>query len=526
VTRRALISVTDKTGVVEFARALTDLGFSLLSTGGTFQALAAGGVRAQEVADYTGFPEAMGGRLKTLHPRVHGGLLARRDDPAHRAAMSAHGIDPIDLLCVNLYAFREAAARPGIAPHEVVEQIDIGGPAMLRSAAKNHDQVAVVVDPQDYGRVLAALREQGGRLPAALARELAAKAFAHTAAYDAAIAGWFEAERRRADGAAALPPALAVTMRKLQDLRYGENPHQHAAFYAVDAPGPTLASAKQQSGKELSYNNLLDLDSALALALEFEPPCCVIVKHNNPCGTAIAPKLEQAFLAALQSDPTSAFGGILAVNRPLTAAAARTIVEHGTFVEAILAPEIQPEARDEIAKARWGQNVRLLALGGWPVATPARVLRQVSGGFLVQTPDAPRTGLASLQVATKRPPSPAEQGALLFAWLVAKHVRSNAIVLARETQKDVFATVGVGAGQMSRVDSVRIAVMKAGERARGSVVASDAFFPFADGIEAAAAAGVTAAIQPGGSKRDAEVVAAADAAGLAMVWTGVRHFRH
>ncbi len=527
MTRRcALISVTDKAGVVEFARGLTELGFAILSTGGTFQVLRQGGVAAQEVADYTGFPELLDGRVKTLHPRVHGGLLGRRNDPAHRAAMAQHGIDAIDVLCVNLYAFRETAKRPDVTRDEIVEQIDIGGPAMLRSAAKNHADVAVVVDPADYARVLAALRADAGRLPAALGRELAGKAYAHTAAYDTAIAAWFAAERHGSDGGPAFPESLAIAMRKRQELRYGENPHQQAAFYAADVPAPNLATAQQLSGKELSYNNLLDLDSALGLALEFEPPSCVIVKHNNPCGTAIAPKLEAAFLAALQADPVSAFGGILALNRPLSAAAARAMVEHGTFVEAIVCPSVEPGALAEIGKARWGQNVRVLALGGWPIPTPPRVIRQVAGGFLVQTPDAPRAALSGFQVATKRAPTTAEQGALLFAWFVAKHVKSNAIVLAREIARDTYATVGVGAGQMSRVDSVRIAVGKAGDQARGSVVASDAFFPFADGLEVAAAAGVTAAIQPGGSKRDGEVVEAADKAGMAMLLTGMRHFRH
>jgi phosphoribosylaminoimidazolecarboxamide formyltransferase/IMP cyclohydrolase len=506
MTRRALLSVTDKTGVVEFARQLVDLGFAVLSTGGTFRALRAGGVPSQEVSDYTGFPEMMDGRLKTLHPKVHGGLLGRRGDPTHAAAMREHGIDPIDVLAVNLYRFRDDPS---------IEQIDIGGPAMLRSAAKNWREVVVVIDPADYQGVALALREGGGKASDELRERLAGKAFRHTAAYDIAIAEWFDRQREQ----------WALLGHKVMELRYGENPHQQAAFYRLEgAHGPSLAHARQLSGRELSYNNLLDLDAALGLAGEFAEPACVIVKHNNPCGTAVARAQTDAFGAALQGDPQSAYGGILALNRALLPATARAIVASGTFVEAIVAPDVSGEALAELQRAKWGATVRVLALGGWPVRPPAFVARQVAGGFLLQTPDVSPD--FEPKVVTRRAPSDQELTALRFLWQVCKHVKSNAIVLGGQAGEGTLATTGVGAGQMSRVDSVKIAVKKAGARSRGSALASDAFFPFADGLEAAAAAGVTAVIQPGGSKRDAEVIAAADQAGIAMLFTGVRHFRH
>ena len=526
-SRRALISVTDKAGVVEFARGLAELGFSVLSTGGTRRALVDGGVAATEVADYTGFPEMMDGRLKTLHPKVHGGLLARRDDAGHVQAMAAHGIDRIDVLVVNLYRFRETVRRAGISRGEIVEQIDIGGPAMIRSAAKNHQSVAVVVDPADYAGVLRALREHGGSLPSDQLRKLAAKAFAHTAAYDAAIAQWFDCERRAASGEPFFAPKVAFAADKLQDLRYGENPHQKAAFYGFGDPAPSLAGARQLGGKELSYNNILDADAALALALEFDRPACVLVKHNNPCGAAVADGLPRAFELALQSDPVSAFGGIFATNRTFDVATAKAIVESGTFLEVVVAPQVEPAAAEELLRAKWGANVRVLELGGVPDVTVRNrfVARQVSGGFLLQTADVPAEAPRQ-DAATKRAPTDVERPALAFAWKVCKHVKSNAIVFARATDDGAIGTVGVGAGQMSRVDSARIAVAKAGERARGAVVASDAFFPFADGLEVCAEAGATAVVQPGGSKRDDEVVAAADRHGMAMVFTGQRHFRH
>ncbi|MFM1872647.1 MAG: hypothetical protein RL398_2069 [Planctomycetota bacterium] len=525
--RRALLSVTDKEGIVEFARGLQELGFSILSTGGTRKALLAAGVDATEVADYTGFPEMMDGRLKTLHPKVHGGLLARRDLAGHTEAMQAHGIDAIDVLCVNLYRFRETARKPGATREDVVENIDIGGPAMIRSAAKNHASVAVVVDPADYGAVLRGLKEGGGKASPELLRRLAAKAFAHTASYDSAIAQWFDCERRTQPGEPFFPGNIAFAGEKLNDLRYGENPHQHAAVYTLGDPSPSLVDAKILSGKELSYNNLLDADAALALALEFDRPSCVMVKHNNPCGAAVADSLPRAFELALASDPVSAFGGIFATNRRFDAVTAEAIVASGTFLEVIVAPTVDPAALPVLQKAKWGGSVRVLDLGGVP-DTAARnrfVARQVSGGFLVQTADVP-SETPRRDVATKRPPSDAEQQALAFAWRVCKHVKSNAIVLAIAADGGGFATVGVGAGQMSRVDAAKIAVDKAGVRARGSVAASDAFFPFADGLLVCAEAGVTAAIQPGGSKRDAEVVAAADERNVAMVFTGQRHFRH
>jgi len=525
--RRALLSVTDKTGVVEFARGLAELGFSLLSTGGTRRVLADEGVPAAEVADYTGFPEMMDGRLKTLHPRVHGGLLARRDLPAHTQAMEQHGIDPIDVLVVNLYRFREAVRKPGVTRGDVIEQIDIGGPAMIRSAAKNHQSVAVVVDPSDYPLVLRELRANGNTLPPEFLRKLAAKAFAHTAGYDAAIAQWFDCERRNAPGEPFFPPRVAFTGEKLQDLRYGENPHQQAAFYSIGDPSPSLATARQRSGKELSYNNILDADAALALALDFDTTCCVIVKHANPCGSAVAASLARAFELAISGDPVSAFGGILATNRTFDAKTAAAIVASGTFLEVIVAPHVEPAAITEIQRAKWGANVRILDLGGVPDTTLRRrfVARPVLGGFLLQTADVPAE-TPRRDVATKRAPTDTERATLAFAWTVCKHVKSNAIVLARSADDGSHYTVGVGAGQMSRVDSAKIAADKAGERARGCVVASDAFFPFADGLLVCAKAGATAVIQPGGSKRDEEVVAAADQHAMAMLITGQRHFRH
>ena len=525
--RRALLSVTDKTGIVEFGKGLVDAGFSLLSTGGTRQVLAAAGVPVTEVADYTGFPELMDGRLKTLHPKVHGGLLGRRDEPSHLAAMQEHGIDAIDLLCVNLYKFRETLRRPGISRQEVIEQIDIGGPAMIRSAAKNHASVAVVVEPADYQLVLRSLAENGGKLPANLLRRLAAKAFAHTAAYDAAISQWFDCERRAAPGEAFFPQRAAFSGDKLHDLRYGENPHQEAAFYTVDEGTASLANARQLGGKELSYNNILDADAALGLALEFDATCCVLVKHNNPCGTAIAGTLPRAFELALSGDPVSAYGGILATNRTFDAATAEAIVASGTFLEVIVAPHVEPAAVTALGKAKWGTNVRVLELGGMPDRCVRNrfVARQIQGGFLLQTADVPAEK-PRRDVATKRAPTDAELRTLDFAWLVCKHVKSNAIVFAATAEDGACYTVGVGAGQMSRVDSAKIAVDKAGGRTRGAVVASDAFFPFADGLQVCAQAGATAVIQPGGSKRDDEVIEAADAARLAMVMTGQRHFRH
>jgi phosphoribosylaminoimidazolecarboxamide formyltransferase/IMP cyclohydrolase len=525
--KRALISVTDKTGVVEFAKGLRAAGYALLSTGGTRKALVEAGVAAEEVAEYTGFPEMLDGRLKTLHPKVHGGLLGKRDDPGHRAALDLHGIDPIDLLCVNLYRFRETVSRHGVSRAEVIESIDIGGPAMIRSAAKNHANVAVVVDPADYPMVLRLLQEHDGRLPPEVLRKLAAKAFSHTAAYDAAIASWFDCERRTQPGEPFFPSKAVFAGEKLQDLRYGENPHQAAAFYGLGESTPSLATARQLCGKELSYNNILDADAALQVALEFDRPTCVLVKHSNPCGTAVAETQARAFELALSGDPVSAFGGILALNKALDIATAAAIVQSGTFLEVIIAPAVGDDALHELQRGKSGQNVRVLSMGGLPDATTRNrfIARQVCGGFLLQTADHPREAPVQ-EVRTRRQPTEDERQAMWFAWLVCKHVKSNAIVLARLAHDGGCFTVGVGAGQMSRVDSAKIAVDKAGDRAKGAVLASDAFFPFADGLQVCAKAGVTAAIQPGGSKRDDEVIAAADAANMAMLFTGQRHFRH
>ncbi len=514
--RCALISVTDKTGIVDLAKGLTDLGITVLSTGGTFKTLRNGEVAATEVADYTGFPEMMDGRIKTLHPKVHGGILARRDQAGDMAAMQQHGIAAIDVVCANLYPFRETASKPGAKREDIVENIDIGGPTMLRSAAKNHEHVFVITDPEDYPRVLQTLRNEDQDPEAArlLRRELAAKAFAHTASYDSAISGWFGQH-------------LGLVGEKIQDLRYGENPHQEAAFFRdLEAGAASLATARQLCGKELSYNNILDLDAALQLALDFDEPCCAIIKHNNPCGTATAGDLATAFLAAHEGDPLSAFGGVVAVNRDLDAETSQAMVAKGTFIEAIVAPAVDPAALEVLGQASWGKTVRVMSLGGLP-AHPEFTLRQVSGGFLAQTS---QPGFlwneADWRVVTSKQPTDIDNTVLRFAMRVCKHVKSNAIVLARTNEDGSLSTVGVGAGQMSRVDSVKIAVQKAGTRARDAVLASDAFFPFADGVGAAITAGVTAVIQPGGSKRDDEVIAVANKAGVPMVFTGARHFRH
>ena len=520
---RALLSVSDKTGIVELARALVRHGVELVSTGGTATALRDAGLTVRDVADLTGFPEMMDGRVKTLHPMVHGGLLAKRDDATHAAAMAAHGIGGIDLLVVNLYPF-EATVAGGADRDTVIENIDIGGPAMLRSAAKNHAHVAVLTDAADYAEVLAALHASGGT-SLDLRKRLAAKAFAATAAYDAAISGWFAGE------AGDLFPATRVmTTRRSTLLRYGENPHQLAALYHPAGPATRgIAQAEQVQGKALSYNNYSDADAALELAAEFRdgPPTVVIVKHANPCGVATAATLLDAYRAALACDSVSAFGGIVATNRPLDEATAQAIA--AIFTEVVVAPEADDGARAAFARK---PNLRLLLTGGLP--DPARQGLQtkiVAGGVLVQQRDSGHVTRANLKLVTARAPTEAELDDLLFAWTVAKHVKSNAIVYARDG-----VTVGIGAGQMNRLDSTRIAAQKARDAAQaagwpaprtaGSVVASDAFFPFADGLIAAAEAGATAIIQPGGSIRDAEVIAAADARGLAMVFTGMRHFRH
>ncbi len=521
---RALLSVSDKTGLVEFARALAARKVELISTGGTRKALAEAGLAVREVSDLTGFPEMMDGRVKTLHPKVHGGLLAIRDDPGHRAAMDAHGIPAIDLLVVNLYPFEATLAKGG-AFAECVENVDIGGPAMIRAAAKNHADVLVVVDPDDYQAVLAELSAHGGATSLELRARFAAKAFARTAAYDAAIAGWFA--EQLADPA---PAWRTFAGRLAAALRYGENPHQSAAFYRTAERRFGVATARQVQGKQLSYNNLNDTDAAYECLGEFDArrgAACVIVKHANPCGVAEGANLLDAYRKALACDPLSAYGGIVALNQKLDAEAARAITE--IFTEVIIAPDATQEAVGVVGAKR---NLRLLLAGGLPDPRAAGLLaKSVAGGFLVQSRDNAVVDEMQLRTVTERAPTPAELDDLRFAFRVAKHVKSNTIVYAKNR-----ATVGIGAGQMSRVDAARIAVRKAEDAAKaaglsepltkGSVVASDAFFPFADGLLVAIEAGATAVIQPGGSMRDAEVIQAADDHGIAMVFTGVRHFRH
>ncbi len=523
---RALLSVSDKAGLVDFARGLNARGVALVSTGGTHRALTEAGLPVTEVSELTGFPEMMDGRVKTLHPAVHGGLLAIRDNPEHQAALAAHGIGAIDLLVVDLYPF-EATIAAGRGYDDCVENIDIGGPAMIRAAAKNHADVAVVTDVADYAAVLEALEQGGGTLTRPFCRRLAQKAFARTAAYDAAIANWMSAHVEAAGPA----PYRSFGGQLAQSLRYGENPHQQAAFYR--APGIAragIATARQVQGKALSYNNLNDTDAAYEAVAEFDPAraaAVAIIKHANPCGVAEGESLAEAYARALACDPTSAFGGIVALNRPLDAEAAREIVK--IFTEVIIAPEASEEA---IAIVAAKKNLRLLLAGGLPdPRAGGETVRTLAGGLLVQGRDAAFVDDMALDVVTRRAPTAAELADLRFAYRVAKHVKSNAIVYAKDG-----ATVGIGAGQMSRVDSSRIAAWKAAENAQrlglpqslavGAVVASDAFFPFADGLMAAAEAGATAVIQPGGSMRDDEVIRAADEAGLAMVFTGVRHFRH
>jgi phosphoribosylaminoimidazolecarboxamide formyltransferase/IMP cyclohydrolase len=522
--RRALISLSDKTGVIELARGLAELGVEIVSTGGTARALAEAGVAVRAIEDFTGFPEMMDGRVKTLHPRLYAGLLAVRSDEAHLSAAAEHGIEPVDLVCVNLYPFEQTVARGDASDAEVVENIDIGGPTMIRAAAKNHAYAAVLTDPADYESVLSELRESGGRLSMATRERLAAVAFACTARYDAAISNWWAVRAY----AGAFPPGWAASYEKVTDLRYGENPHQRAAFYAEIGQGPhLLEGVRQLHGKELSFNNLLDLSSARALVEDFSEPACAIVKHNNPCGCALGRDASDAYERAFACDPQSAFGGVIALNRPIDRACAEAIA--GQFVEVLLAPRFEADALAILTEKK---NVRLLELPEWPERAAGMEAKPVTGGLLLQSRDAVSETAEQMSVMTARQPSEQEWEDLRFAWQVCRHVRSNAIVIAREG-----ATIGIGAGQMSRVDAVRIAIEKAqaaqgGEGGRdlnplaGAVLASDAFFPFADGPHLAIDAGITAIIQPGGSVRDEEVVAAADAGGVAMVATGVRHFRH
>ncbi len=531
--QRAILSVTDKTGLVDFARQLSGLGVELISTGGTAKLLREAGIHVKDVSELTGFPEMLDGRVKTLHPKVHGGILHRRENPAHTAAVAEHGIQPIDMVVVNLYAFEKTAAKSGVAFEELIENIDIGGPSMIRSAAKNFHDVAVVTSPADYPAIADELTRSDGALSLETRWRLAQKAFATTAAYDSAIASTLEgipdvnnfvppadAELRSAGRPRAavptstevFPQTLRLSFQKALDLRYGENPHQKAAMYS-DGSGVGVANARQIQGKELSYNNIVDLQAAWDLAQEFDEPVCAIIKHTNPAGTAIGKTLAEAYRRALECDPVSAFGGVIGVNRPIDGEAAEEM--HKLFLEVIAAP-----AFDEAAKARFAtkKNLRLVEVRA---ASQKWVLKNVSGGILLQDKDLRPLQDVDLKVVTQRPPTPAEIRAMLFAWKVCKHVKSNAIVYARDGQ-----TVGVGAGQMSRVDSAKIGAMKAQLPLKGTIAASDAFFPFPDGVKEIAKAGATAIIQPGGSQRDPEVIAAADRLGLAMLFTGVRHFRH
>jgi phosphoribosylaminoimidazolecarboxamide formyltransferase/IMP cyclohydrolase len=517
--RRALLSVTDKTGLVEFAQALAGYGVELVSTGGTARALREAGLGVQDISDLTGFPEMLDGRVKTLHPKVHGGLLYIRGNKEHEAAVAAHGIEPIDMVVVNLYAFEKTAAQPGVAFGHLIENIDIGGPSMVRSAAKNFEDVAIVTRVSDYPALIEELKSTNGCLGRETRWRLAKQAFALTAAYDSAIANTLDKiaeapapESPAASDAASFPTTLRVNFALAQPLRYGENPHQRAALYA-DGTGLGLAGATQLQGKELSFNNFVDLDACWDLVQEFDEPAAIIVKHTNPCGAAIGDTILDAYQKALACDPVSAYGGVIGINRIVDGEAADEIAK--IFVEAIAAPGFTPEARERFAAKK---NLRLVEVHSGE-ARP--VIKHVSGGLLLQDADTGHITESDLKVVTWRPPTADEIRSLLFAWRVVKHVKSNAIVYAKNGQ-----TVGVGAGQMSRVDAARFGAMKAVLPLKGSVAASDAFFPFPDGLQSVSAAGATAVIQPGGSVRDEEVIAAADKLGMAMVFTGIRHFRH
>lgn len=514
--QRAILSVTDKTDVADFARQLAGMGVELISTGGTAKLLRESGIKVKDISELTGFPEMLDGRVKTLHPMVHGGILHRRENASHRSAVAEHGIQPIDMVVVNLYAFETTAAKSGVQLDELIEHIDIGGPSMIRSAAKNFHDVAVVTSPADYPALAEEMARSGGELSRATRWRLAQKAFATTAAYDSAIASTLERVSANGDmqlkAAVGFPETLRLSFVKTMDLRYGENPHQKAAMYS-DGSGLGVANGDQLQGKELSYNNIVDLEAAWDLAQEFEEPAVAIIKHTNPCGAATGKSLLEAYQRALECDPVSAFGGVIGVNRVIDPAAAEEMVK--LFLEVIAAPGF-----DEDAKVRFGskKNLRLVEVDP---SHPMWVLKNVSGGMLVQDADIRPLAEADLMVVTRRAPTPAEKRALLFGWKVCKHVKSNAIVYVRDGQ-----TIGVGAGQMSRVDACKIGAMKAQLPLKGTVAASDAFFPFPDGVEEIAKAGATAIIQPGGSVRDREVIEAADRHGMAMMFTGVRHFRH
>ncbi len=515
--RRAILSVTDKTGLAEFARELEKQGVELVSTGGTAKLLRDSGIKVRDISELTGFPEMLDGRVKTLHPKVHGGILHIRSNPKHTAAVAEHGIAPIDMVVVNLYAFEKTAAKPGVGVEELIENIDIGGPSMIRSAAKNFHDVAVVTSPTDYAAIADEMKTDGGALSLATRWRLAQKAFALTSAYDSAIASTLERITLSDSHFAfstecAFPQNLRLSFKKKMDLRYGENPHQRAALYG-DKSGAGVAHGKQLQGTELSYNNIVDLQAAWELANEFSGVACTIIKHTNPCGTALGETLVEAYKRALECDPVSAFGGVIGVNRPVDAATAEEMAK--LFVEAIAAPSFTAEAKTRFAAKK---NLRLVEIA---LGQQNFTIKNVSGGILVQDPDIRPLTDADLKVVTTRPPTAEELRALKFAWIICKHVKSNAIVYARDGQ-----SVGIGAGQMSRVDSAKIGAMKAVLPLKGTVAASDAFFPFPDGVEEIAKAGATAVIQPGGSVRDQEVIDAANRLGLAMIFTGVRHFRH
>jgi phosphoribosylaminoimidazolecarboxamide formyltransferase/IMP cyclohydrolase len=521
--RRALLSVTDKTGLVEFAQTLASFGVELVSTGGTAAALREAGLSVKDISELTGFPEMLDGRVKTLHPKVHGGLLYIRGNPEHEAAVAAYCIEPIDMVVVNLYAFEKTAAQPGVAFGHLIENIDIGGPSMVRSAAKNFEDVAIVTRVADYPALIEELKANNGGLSRETRWRLARQAFATTAAYDSAIANTLDRINEAPEpslsaefDASSLPATLCINLMLAQSLRYGENPHQRAALYA-DGTGQGIAGARQLQGKELSFNNIVDLDACWELVQEFDEPAAIIMKHTNPCGAATGATILEAYNKALACDPVSAFGGVIGINREVDAAAAEEIAK--LFVEAIAAPAFSPEARERFSAKK---NLRLVEVHS---AAPRPVVKHVSGGLLMQDADTGRVDTTALdpglKVVTWRPPTAEELRSLLFAWRVCKHVKSNAIVYARDGQ-----TLGVGAGQMSRVDAAKFGAMKAILPLKGCVAASDAFFPFADGLEAIAAAGATAVIQPGGSVRDDEVIAAADRLGMTMVFTGMRHFRH
>ena len=509
--KRALISVSDKTGIVSFAAKLHELGVEIISTGGTMKTLKEAGIPVTYVSDVTGFPEIMDGRVKTLNPYIHGGILAIRDNPEHVKAMQQHSIKGIDLVVVNLYPFRETIAKPDVTLEDAVENIDIGGPAMIRAAAKNFAYVGVVVNPARYDAVLAELA-QTGELSPQQRMALAKEAYAHTGSYDAAIARYLSGEL----GEGVFPDSLQVVYEKVQDLRYGENPHQQAAFYREEGSTEGIANARQLHGKELSYNNIVDVEAAYSIAADFQQPAAAIIKHTNPCGTAIGNSLAEAYEKAYQADPVSAYGGIVGLNRAVDAATAEKI--SGIFIEAVIAPDYTPEALDILTKKK---NIRLLSVP-LPSAGLTRLdMKKVSGGVLLQQMDVSDASRADMKVVTKRQPTPEEWEELEFAWKVVKHVKSNAIIVTAGKR-----TLGVGAGQMNRVGSVEIALKQAGAAAEGAVLASDAFFPFGDSVETAAQAGIKAIIQPGGSVRDEESIVKADEQGIAMVFTGVRHFKH